>query len=305
MNNSPWVGGQAVLEGVMMRYRNRMAIACRRSDNTIGIHREVITPLSERFPPLGWPVVRGAVAFFEALIIGVRALNISAAEALGEEDEELTGWHSFIMVVFGLGLGIVLFFILPTFLVRFLPSWQPVILNLIEGLIRLLIFIGYIALITRWGDIQRFFQYHGAEHKVIFGYESGETQDLNRISGFSARHPRCGTSFILTVMVVSILLFSLFGWPALWQRILLRVFLLPLVAGLSYEIIRLSARSNSPIVCWLTAPGLWLQNLTTREPDCDQLEVALCALKAVINPSEQEQADLNGEDKAEVSADAR
>ncbi len=304
MNNTHKVGGQAVLEGVMMRYRDRMAIACRRGDDTISIHCETLQPLAKKFPPLGWPIIRGAVAFFEALVLGVRALNISAAEALAEEEEELTGWHSFLMVVLGLGLGVSLFFILPTYLVRFLPEWPPIWLNLIEGMVRLAIFIAYIVLITRWGDIQRFFQYHGAEHKVIYGYESGQTLDLNRIDDFSTRHPRCGTSFILTVMVVSIVLFSFFGWPDLAQRIALRLILLPLVAGLSYEAIRYSARSTSPLVGLMVAPGLWLQRLTTQEPDKNQLEVALSALKAVLEP-EEEQTKTASEGEAEVTADAR
>lgn len=304
MNNPQKVGGQAVLEGVMMRYRDRMAIACRRADNTISIHQETLNSPAKKFAPLGWPVIRGAVAFFEALILGVRALNISAAEALAEEEEELTGWHSFLMVVFGLGLGVSLFFILPTYLVRFLPEWSPVIMNLIEGVVRLLIFLAYIFLITRWGDVQRFFEYHGAEHKVIYGYEDNETQDLERINEhYSTRHPRCGTSFILTVMVVSIILFSFFGWPDLPVRIGLRLILLPLVAGFSYEAIRYSAKSKSPLVCLMTAPGLWLQRLTTKEPDKSQLEVALCALKAVLEPAEQQ--ETAAESKAEVSMDAR
>ncbi len=286
----------------MMRYRNRIAVACRRSDDTIGVHREALTPLAQRYPLLGWPIIRGAVTFFESLFIGVRALNISASEALAEEEEELTGWHTFLMVVLGLGLGVVLFFILPTYLVRFLPPWPPLVLNLIEGMVRLLVFLSYIYLITRWGDIQRFFQYHGAEHKVIFGYENGETRNLDRISTFSTCHPRCGTSFILTVMVVSIVLFSFFGWPSLGQRIVLRLLLLPLIAGISYEAIRYSATSNSKLVRIITAPGLWLQRLTTREPDRNQIEVALCALKAVLDPSEIKETAAAGE-KAEVSAD--
>lgn len=280
------VGGQAVLEGVMMRYRDRIAIACRRSDHSINVHKESLDPLSKRFPLFGWPVIRGAVLFFESLLIGVRALNISANEALSEEGEELTGWHSLVMVFLGLGLGIILFFILPTYLVRSLPPWNPVLLNIIEGLVRLVIFILYIFAITRWGEMQRFFQYHGAEHKVIFGYENGEISDLDKIRSFSNRHPRCGTSFILTVMIVSIVIFSFFGWPVLWQRILLRLILLPIVAGISYEVIRFSAGNKSPLICFLTAPGMWLQKLTTGEPDRDQIEVALQALKAVLDPVE-------------------
>lgn len=296
------VGGQAVLEGVMMRHSDRMAIACRRSDNTISIHQETLNLLAKRFTFLGWPVIRGVVAFIESLTLGVRALNISAAAALAEEGEELTGWHSFLMVVFGLGLGVSLFFVLPTYLVRFLPAWPPLLLNMLEGLIRLTVFVVYIVMITRWGDVQRFFQYHGAEHKVIFGYENGDNLEADQCNVYSTRHPRCGTSFILTVMVVSIILFSFFGWPSLWQRIALRMLLLPLIAGISYELIRFSARSQSPLACILTAPGLWLQRLTTREPDEGQVEVALCALKAVLNLTENKKQPC--ENELGVTADA-
>ncbi len=304
MNNKHKVGGQAVLEGVMMRYQDRMAIACRREDDSISIHRETIKPLAKKYPPLGLPIIRGAVAFFEALILGVRALNISAAEALAEEEEEITAWHSFLTVVLGLGLGIGLFFILPTYLVRFLPAWPPIWLNLTEGMVRLIIFISYIVIISRWGDIKRFFQYHGAEHKVIYGYENDRTFDLSYIDAFSTRHPRCGTSFILTVMVISIILFSFFGWPDLAQRIALRLLLLPVVAGLSYEAIRYSARSSSPLVKLMVAPGLWLQRLTTLEPDKSQLEVALSALKAVLEHEDGPKQSVS-ESEAEVTADAR
>ena len=303
MQNNHKVGGQAVLEGVMMRYQDRMAIACRRDDNSISIHSETIKPLAKKYPVLGWPIIRGAVAFFEALVLGVRALNISAAEALADDEEEITAWQTFLTVVLGLGLGVGLFFILPTYLVRFLPAWPPIWLNLIEGMIRLTIFVSYIVLISRWGDIKRFFQYHGAEHKVIYGYEHNHTFDLNHINNFSTRHPRCGTSFILTVMVVSIILFSFFGWPDLAQRIVLRLSLLPLVAGLSYEAIRYSAKSSSPLVRVMVAPGLWLQRLTTLEPDKSQLEVALSALKAVLEHEDGQKPACESE--AEVTADAR
>ncbi len=282
-----WIGGQAVLEGVMMRRRNLMAIAFRRNNGTIGVYRENLFSAGERFPVLKWPLLRGVVAFFESLWLGVRALNISAAQAMEEEGEELQGWQSMLMVGLGLVLGIALFFILPTFLARFLPPLHPVVLNLVEGLIRLSIFLGYLLLITRWKDVQRVFQYHGAEHKVIFSYEDrGEITASVSIRDYSTRHPRCGTSFILMVMVISILLFSLFGWPPLWQRILVRLALLPLVAGISYEAIRFTARSAAWPVQLLVAPGLWLQLLTTREPADDQVDVALCALQGVLEPFE-------------------
>lgn len=285
MNKPQLVGGQAVLEGVMMRHHDRMAIACRRGDNSISLISERVTPLARRFPVLGWPLLRGAVVFFESLVTGVRAINLSAAEVLQEEGEEIQGWQTFLVVLLGLGLGVALFFILPTYLAKLVPqTLHPIILNFIEGLIRLAIFLSYLFLVTRWGEMKRFFAYHGAEHKAIFCFEAGEPLLVEKAQRYRTLHPRCGTSFLLIVMVLSILLFSFFGWPSLPQRIALRLLLLPLVAGLSYEAIRLTARSNSPLLRFLVVPGLWLQRLTTSEPDNGQVEVALCALKAVLDP---------------------
>lgn len=282
MSTPPLVGGQAVLEGVMMRCGTRMAIACRRGDNTISLHREQLFPLAKRWPVLGWPFIRGAVSFFESLVLGVRALNISAVEAMAGEEEELKPWHTYLMVFFGLTLGVGLFFILPTLLARFLPPMPPILMNLSEGFIRLTIFVAYIVLITRWGDVKRVFQYHGAEHKVIFCHENQSTLQVDAIKGYSTLHPRCGTSFILIVMVISILIFSLFGWPNPWLRIVIRLALLPAIAGIAYEAIRLTGRSRSPLVRLIAAPGLWLQRLTTIEPDDGQIEVAVKALQGAL-----------------------
>ncbi len=284
MSTAHWVGGQAVVEGVMMRHRDVMAIAFRRGDQTIGLYQEKLIPLGDRFPLLRWPILRGAVVFLESLITGMRALNISAAQVLEGEGEELTGWHTVLVVLLGLGLGLGLFFILPTLLVRFLPFHSAIGLNLAEGLLRLAIFLAYLTLISRWGDIRRFLQYHGAEHKVIHCFEHKRAMKPAIAREFSTRHPRCGTSFILTVMIISIVLFSFFGWPSPVQRIVIRLVLLPLVAGLSYEVTRLIARKGWFIFGLLGAPGLWLQALTTREPDEAQLEVAIRALEAVLEP---------------------
>ncbi|MDW7652252.1 MAG: DUF1385 domain-containing protein, partial [Bacillota bacterium] len=270
------VGGQAVIEGVMMRYRDQLAIAVRKPDRQIYLHREALFPVSEKYPVLKLPVLRGMVAFVDALVIGTRALTISANQAFEEEEEELTGWQLTFTIMVALILGISLFFFLPTVLVRLLAdsvSARPVVLNLLEGAIRILIFLTYILVISRAKDIQRVFEYHGAEHKAIACHESGEDLTVANARKYQTVHPRCGTSFMLFVMAVSILLFSFFGWPGLLQRLLLRLALLPLVAGLSYELIQLAGRYRA--FCYLTAPGLWLQRLTTREPDDRQLEVAL------------------------------
>lgn len=283
MQSSPKVGGQAVIEGVMMRYREKMAIAVRKPDQEIFIHREALRPAGARYPALRLPVLRGMVAFVEALLLGVRALTISAGQAVPDEEEELSGWQLAMTVAVALLLAVSLFFMLPTVLVRLLAGPEPgspVLLNLLEGIIRIGIFLSYIFLISRIKDIERVFQYHGAEHKAIFCFEAGKSLTVDNARAFSPLHPRCGTSFLLLVMAVSILLFSFFGWPGLLERLILRLTMLPIVAGLAYELIQLAGRQS--FFCYLTAPGLWLQRMTTREPDDQQLEVALRALQSVV-----------------------
>jgi uncharacterized protein YqhQ len=277
------VGGQAVIEGVMMRHLDRLAIAVRKPDKQIFVHEETLSTTGHRYPFLKLPIFRGMVAFVDALVLGTRALTISANQAFEEEEEELSGWQLTFTLIIALALGISLFFFLPTVLVGFMESRvqsYSIVLNLLEGAIRISIFISYILVISRMKDIQRVFQYHGAEHKAIFCHEAGEELTIPNARKFSALHPRCGTSFLLLVMAISILLFSFFGWQGLIQRLVLRLSLLPLVAGISYELIQLAGRNR--FFCYLTTPGLWLQRLTTREPDDRQLEVALRALKAVL-----------------------
>lgn len=283
MSNVPRIGGQAVIEGVMMRHGDRLAIAVRTPEQEIVVHEEKLVPAGQHFPVLKLPLLRGVVAFLEALVLGAKAITISANLAMPEEEEELSGWQLTLTVCVALVFCIALFFFLPTFLLRLLhdvlPA-KPLFLNLLEGMVRLAVFLLYLVLISRAQDIQRVFAYHGAEHKVIACLEAGRELTQENAAGFTTLHPRCGTSFLLLVMTVSILLFTLFGWPSLWLRLLLRLLLLPLVAGISYELIRLAGRSR--FFRSLTAPGLWLQRLTTREPDRDQLEVAIKAVQAVL-----------------------
>ena len=229
------------------------------------------------------PILRGVVAFIEALVLGVRALTISANLAMPEEEEELTGWQLALTVGAALFLGVGLFFLLPTLLSRFFETTitsHKVLLNVLEGCLRLIIFLLYLFLVSRHQDIQRVFAYHGAEHKSIACFEAGEALTPENARKFTTIHPRCGTSFLLLVMTVSIVLFSFFGWPDPLQRIALRLALLPLVAGISYELIQLAGKYR--FFRYLTAPGLWLQRLTTREPDEAQLEVAIKSIEAVL-----------------------
>lgn len=284
-------GGQAVIEGVMMRGPDERAVAVRRPDETIVVDKKAVGSLTKRVPVLKWPLVRGVVVLFEALILGIEALTYSANQAAGEEEEEqLTTKEIVITIGFALGLAILLFAVLPTAAAHFLQSIAPgsFIQNLIEGIFRIAIFLLYVIAIGRLADIRRVFQYHGAEHKVINAYEAGEELTVERIQRHSVLHPRCGTSFLLIVMVISILLFSLLGEQVLWWRILSRVLLLPAVAGISYELVKLSGKyANAPLCSVLIAPGLWLQKLTTGPPDDGQVEVALAAFKAVLKEGEK------------------
>lgn len=261
-----------------------MAVAILRGDGSIGLYRERLSSLSGRFPVFQKPLLRGAVAFFEAMIFGIRALNISTAYLMEEKGKAAKNRHSRVTVLARIILGVAFFFLLPTYLAGFLPqTLPPVLLNLLEGTIRVTIFFGYVYLSTRRRNTQRLIQFHGAEHKAIFCYEAGGPLDPVSARLYPTRHPRCGTSLILIVMAISIFIFSLFAWPDLRVRLLIRLALLPGIAGLSYEIIRLTIHGRIPLINVLAAPGLWLQKMTTGEPDEKQLNVALCALKAVLD----------------------
>ena len=287
------IGGQAVIEGVMMRAPRSLAIAVRRPTGDIVVRKEEVIPLSERFPIVKLPIVRGAVALFSSLIIGIKALNFSANEAMveeekeGEEKQELSSWAMAGTMAVAFGFGILLFFILPLYLTKLLTpiiGTSNIVFNLVDGVIRVVVFIIYIFAISRMNDIQRVFQYHGAEHKSIFAFEAGEELTVENVRKYSCLHPRCGTSFLLIVMLVSIVVFSLI--PKLWPFYLKagsRIVLLPLIAGLSYELLKWSAKNDqSPIVRLLIAPGLGLQRLTTREPDDSQLEVAIRSMEEAL-----------------------
>lgn len=284
-------GGQAVIEGVMMRGRKNMAIAVRRTPEEIVIDSRVLNSLTERYSILKWPIIRGFVALVEAMIIGVSSLTFSANQVVEGEGtgETISPVEMTISVVFALAAGIGIFFLLPVgmahLLERYLAgAWLQ---NILEGLFRIGLFLAYVGGISMMKDIQRVFQYHGAEHKVIHAYEAGEELTVEKSRGYSALHPRCGTSFLLVVMVISILVFSLLGKTTIGVRLLSRVILLPLVAGVSYEFIKAAGKHpGSPIFSFFSQPGMWLQKLTTREPDDSQLETAITALKKVIELEE-------------------
>lgn len=290
------VGGQAVIEGVMMRGSKGVATAVRTASGEIIVERKDIIPYTKRNKFFGLPVIRGFVSLIESLIIGIQTLNYSA-EFFEEEGEKskfdkwfegvfkekssdvLIGFSLFISLLFTVGL----FFILPNLsanLFRKLNVTNTIVLNIIEGVIRVLIFLAYIYIIGKMEDIYRLYQYHGAEHKTIFCYENDVELTPEKAKTFGRLHPRCGTNFLFLVMIVSIILFSLTGWNSLWERILYRIILLPVVSGITYEIIRWMGKSDSFLAKFFAYPGLMLQNLTTKEPEIDQIEVAIAALKA-------------------------
>ena len=292
------VGGQAVIEGVMMRGPKFVATAVREPSGNISVDVKPVNSLSEKYPIFKKPFFRGVLSLGESLVMGLKSLTYSAQMAGEEEADKLTNKDIAITMTISLVAAILLFVVIPTASVNLISTDNHVLMNLWEGLVRMVVFFLYIYGISRAKDIQRVFQYHGAEHKTIHAYENGVELIPSEIQKFSRLHPRCGTSFLLIVMIVSIFMFSFLGWPSLWERILSRVVLLPVVAGISYELIRLAGRSQNSIMKIISQPGLWLQYLTTREPDDSMIEVAVKSLKAAIelkDSSEEVKDHENGE----------
>lgn len=287
------LGGQAVIEGVMMRGRQGWAVAIRRRDGEIEVTAEDFLPWTERRRLLGLPVVRGMVALAESLRLGARAMSISTDAHLAPgEDEQLSGWTWAVTLAGALAIAIGVFFVLPVAITSLFreqlgSAW---LFWLVEGLLRVAIFVGYIVALTRLRDLHRVFQYHGAEHKTISCYEAGEPLRPENAARFSRLHPRCGTSFLLVVMVLAIFVLAPIGLPAWYWLLASRVIGIPLIAGLAYEAIKLAGRYRRH--AWVRAlmwPGLMLQNLTTAEPDREHLEVAIAALNGLsrrVVPSE-------------------
>lgn len=285
--DKPLVGGQAVIEGVMMRGFGKVATAVREPGGSIAVEVNPVNSISDRYPILKKPFLRGTVSLIESLVLGLKSLSYSAKMA-GEEDEQLTDKEMAGTIALALVLASILFIAIPTGGAKLFHSItdDPIFLNLMEGVLRLIIFLVYIFAISQMKDIKRVFQYHGAEHKTIFCYEADLPLTVENVQKFPRLHPRCGTAFLLIVMLVSIFVFAFLGWPDLWLRILSRIILLPVVAGISYEIIRAAARSTNPVLKLAIMPGLWLQYLTTRPPDDSMVEVAIASLKAVIPEKE-------------------
>ncbi len=290
------IGGQAVLEGVMMRSPHAFTVAVRRGGKPnaeIAVLREAIRPPGERYPFFKKALIRGSVALFEALWLGIRALNFSANEALANEDgkkEEISTLALAGTMIVAIAFSLGLFLALPLLITNLLGAYygtvakNSVLFNLTDGAIRMALFLGYVSGISVMKDIRRVFEYHGAEHKAIGAHEAGMELTVENARNYSRIHPRCGTSFLIAVIALSILVFSLIPgtWP-LWAKGLSRIVLLPLIAGLGYEFIKYSARKGEhPVIKGLMQPGLWLQRLTTREPSDDQIEVAIRSLREAL-----------------------
>lgn len=286
------IGGQAIIEGVMMRGPHKIAMAVRKPDGEIVIENKEVKGIGI------WakiPIVRGVVAFFSSMIIGIKALLFSASFFEDEEVEKgenekkksekgLSDGALFLTVLVSLAFSIGLFMLLPNFVADLIvPKENVTGYNIVENLIKVVIFIGYLLAVSQMKDIKRVFEYHGAEHKSIFCYENGEELTVENVKKFQRFHPRCGTSFLLFVIIISIVFFSFLPrFENVFANMGIRLLLMPVVAGISYEIIKFAGRSKSKCVTWLNQPGMWLQRLTTREPDDSQIEVAIASLKAVI-----------------------
>jgi uncharacterized protein YqhQ len=286
------IGGQAVLEGVMMRSPSKWAVAVRKPDGEIAeVVRDIVSPM--RKPLFRLPVIRGVIALGESLTIGFRALAISANYAAqdpdaapgeaGEVQTEISRGQIIFSFAIAIGFALMLFKVTPALITNWLPIETTGAFVVIEGVIRVAIFLLYLLLISLLPDLRRVFQYHAAEHKAINAYEAGEELTPERVQKFSLIHPRCGTAFLLWVMVIGIFVFAFVGQPAWYWLITSRVLLLPVIAGIAYELIRFAGKNQqNPILMTLLAPGLWLQRLTTREPTLDQIEVSIRALQEVL-----------------------
>lgn len=286
------VGGQAIIEGVMMRSPDRVAVAVRRPDGKIVLKNDPYVSLTKRKKFWGLPVIRGAVTLIESMVIGIKALTFSGDVAVAEEQKKqkkkskksgLSTLWLIGTITFSLVVGLALFFYLPLILTDLMGAKSGFWFNIVDGIFRVIIFLLYLGLITLWKDIQRIFQYHGAEHKTIFAFEDGKDLTIENSKSYIPHHPRCGTSFILTVLLISIFVFMLLGRPETVADRLIRLAFVPLIGGISYEIIKLSdKRKNNPLIKLFIKPGLWLQKITAREPDESMLEVALVALKGSL-----------------------
>ncbi len=302
------VGGQAVLEGVMMRSPHAWAIAVRKPSGEVATHSEPLERPSEKHKWMGWPVIRGVMTLGYAMTLGFRALRFSANVALDQipADErgkkvEMSGWVAAVNIIISLAFFIFMYKFLPlaaaTELKRVNPIFaNPIMFNLVDGVIRIALFLLFIWGVSLMNDIRRVYEYHGAEHKTVFAFENGDPLDTGAVQKYSTYHPRCGTSFLMTVMIFSILVYivanAIFPVTTFWARFATRIVLLPVIAGLSYEIIRFAAKHRGSLFALMTAPGLWLQRITTQPPSDDQVQCAIVALDQAMDLEKQHGGEL-------------
>lgn len=289
------VGGQAVMEGVMMRAPHSYCVAVRKANGEIITEESPLPKVSDKYPIFRLPVFRGVGTLGQAMWLGVKALRFSANAALeddpsrkpDEKPQEISSWAMGLNLAFSFAFFIFLYKFVPLYLTSLLEKVYPAIsgriaFNVTDGLIRMAIFIAFLYLISRWKDIRRVFEYHGAEHKVVFNFESGQPVTVENAQRFVTWHPRCGTSFLLVVMLISMAVYTLLPFEGFAGKFISRIVLLPLITGLSYEMIRFAARRRSGLMAFLTAPGLWLQRITTQPPADDQTAVAIHALDGAM-----------------------
>ena len=289
-----YYGGQAVIEGVMMRGQAAMVTAVRRSDGGMAMDTQLL-PAIANSRMRKTPFIRGVIALIEAMVLGVKSLLYSANVSIEEEKEEKLSGRAVGGIVAGsVAFAVAVFFMGPLFLTRLIDDYieSSIVFHLVEGFVRLGIFVAYLKLLTLSTSLRRIFAYHGAEHKAVNAYEAGVPLEVGAVREYSTAHTRCGTSFLFVVLIIAIIVFALIGRPSLWLMVLSRVILIPVIASLGYEITQFGARHiESRLVRAFLAPGLWLQRLTTREPDDSQLEVALSALRRAVEIDQLEEAE--------------
>jgi len=296
------VGGQAVMEGVMMRAPHSYCVAVRKPNGEIVTEEAPLARVSEKYPIFKYPILRGIGTLGQAMWLGVKALKFSANAALDEGEsskkpQEVSSWMMGLNLLFSFAFFVFLYKFVPLYLTSLLQDVFPAIqgrllFNLTDGIIRMAIFLGFLYMISRWQDIHRVFQYHGAEHKVVFNFESGKPVTVPNAQQFTTFHPRCGTSFLLVVMIVSTVVYTLLPFDGFAAKFLSRIVLLPLIAGLSYELIRAAAKRRASVLATLTAPGLWLQRITTQPPTDDQAEIAIHALNGAMTLEQKQGGQL-------------
>lgn len=299
------IGGQALIEGILMRGPKDVAIAVRQQDGEISLKRVKLNTLGMRYKFFRLPLIRGVVGLVESLSFGLKALTYSAEffETEEEKSERKDTWlyrvfkdkaenvEIVLTMLFALVLAVGLFIILPTFLTNLFKTQieNTILLNFVEGLIRIILFLTYVVSVSKMDEVGRVFEYHGAEHKSIHCYENGDELTVENIKKYPILHPRCGTSFLFMVMIISIFVLSFFGWPDPLKRFLIRIVMLPVIAGISYEINKFIGKSNSKLAYYISYPGLFLQKIATvKEPDDSQIEVAIVALEAVLTDNKEE-----------------